>query len=67
MGSRGSDGKKLLSISGVLGGMLWSDVAPLVYCGSISVAPEFSLVCCSGLDDEEGISIIYLLCSDSLQ
>ena len=42
----------------MLGDMLWGAVVPLVYCGYISVAPECSLVCCSGLDDEEGIAII---------
>ena len=67
LGSRGSDGKKLLSLAGMLGDMLWGAVAPLVYCGCISVAPEFSLVCCSELDDEEGIAIINLLGPDSLQ
>ena len=67
MGSRGSDGKKLLSISGMLGDMLWGAVAPLVYCGFISVDPECSLVCCYGLDDEEVIAIIHLLGPDSLQ
>ena len=59
MGSRGSDGKKLLSLSGMLGDMLWVAVAPLVYCGCISMAPECLLVSCSGLDDEEGIAIIH--------
>ena len=59
--------KKLLSLSGMLDDMLWGAVAPLVYCGCISVAPEFSLVCCSGLEYEEGISIIHLLGPDSLQ
>ena len=67
MGSRGCDGKKLLSLAGMLGDMLWGAVAPLVYCGCISVAPEFLLVCCSGMDDEEGIDIIHFLGSDSLQ
>ena len=51
--SRGSDGKKLISIAGMLGDMLWGAVAPLVYCGCLSVAPECSLVYCSGIDDEE--------------
>ena len=51
----------------MLGDMLWGAVAPLVYCGSISVAPEYSLVCCSGMDDEEGIDIIHLFDPDSLQ
>ena len=36
--SRGSDGKKLLSFSAVLGDMIWGAMAPLVYCGCISVA-----------------------------
>ena len=67
MGSRESDGKKLLSLAGMLGDMLWGAVAPLVYCGCLSVAPEFSLVCCFGLDDEEGIAIIHLLGIDSLR
>ena len=66
MGIRGYDGKKLPSLSGMLGDMLWGAVAPLVYCGCISVAPEYSLVFCSGLDDEEGIAIIHLLGPDSL-
>ena len=57
----------MLSLSGVLVDMLWGVVAPLFYCGCISVAPECSLVCCSGLDDEEGIVIIHLLGPDSLQ
>ena len=55
MGSRVFDGNKLLSLDGMLGDMLWGAVAPLVYCGFISGAPECSLVCCSVLDDEEGI------------
>ena len=67
MGSRGSDGKKLLSIAGMLGDMLWGAVDPLVYYGCISIAPDCLLVCCSGLDDEEEISIIHLLVPDSLQ
>ena len=67
MGSRGSDGKKLLSLAGMLDDMLWGAVAPLVYCGCISVDLECLLVCCSGLDDEEGIAIIHLLGLDSLQ
>ena len=67
MGSRGSYGKKLLSLDVMLGDMLWGAVVPLVYCGCISVAPECSLVCCSGLDDEEGIAIINFLGPDSLQ
>ena len=45
---------------------LWGFVAPLVYCGCISVAPECLIVCCSGLDDEEGIAIIHLLGPDSI-
>ena len=67
MVSRQSNGKKLLSLVGMLGNMLWVSVAPLVYCGCISVAPEFSLVCRSGMDDEEGIAIIHLFGPDSLQ
>ena len=51
---------KLLSLAGMLGDMLWGAVAPLVYCGCISVVPECLLVCCSGMDDEEGIAIIHL-------
>ena len=39
--------------------MLWVSVAPLVYCGYISVDPEYLIVCCYGLDDSEGISIIH--------
>ena len=67
MGRRGSDGKIFLSLAGMLVDMLWGAVVPLVYCGYISVAPECSLVCCSGLNDEEGIAIIHLLGPDSLQ
>ena len=67
MGSRGSDGKKLLNIDGMLVDMLWGDVVPLVYCSCISVALEYLLVCCSGMDDEEVIDIIRLLDPDSLQ
>ena len=67
MVSRGSDGKKLLSLAGMLGDMIWGTVAPLVYCGCIGVDPECLLVCCSGLDDEERIAIINLLGPDSLQ
>ena len=67
MGSRGSDGKKILSLAGMLVDMLWGAVVPLVYCGYISVAPECSLFCCFGLNDEEGIAIIHLLGPDSLQ
>ena len=67
MGSRVSDGKKLLSLAGMLGDMLWGAVAPLLYCGCISVAPECSPVCCSGMDDEEGIAIIHFLDHDILQ
>ena len=66
LGSRGSDGKKLIILSGMLGNMIWGAVVSLVYCGVISVDPEYSLVCCSGMDDEEGISIIHLLSPDSL-
>ena len=47
--------------------MLWGALAPLVYSGCISVAPDFSLVCCSGMYDEEGITIIHWLGHDSLQ
>ena len=50
--SRGSDGKKLLSIAGMLGDMLWDAVVPLVYCSCISVSPECSFVCCSGMNDQ---------------
>ena len=67
MVSRGSDGKKMLSLVGMLGDMLWGAVASLVYCGCTSVDPECSLVCCSGMDDEEGITIIHLFGPDSLQ
>ena len=67
LGSRGSDGKKLLILAEMLGDMLWGAVAPLVYRGCIRVAPECSLVFCSGLDDEEVITIIHLLGPDSLQ
>ena len=67
LGSIGYDGKKLLSLAGMLGNLLWGAVAPLLYCGFISVAPEWSLVCCSVMDDEEGIAIIHLLGPDTLQ
>ena len=67
MGIRVSDGKKMLSLAGMLGDMLWGAVEPLVYCGCISVALECLLVYCSGLDDEEVISIIHLLGPNSLQ
>ena len=67
LGSRVSDGKKLLSLAGMLGDILWGAVEPLVYCGFISVAPECFLVFCSGLDDEEGIAIIHFLVPDILQ
>ena len=67
MGSRGSDGKKFLSLAGMLDDMLWDAVATLVLCGCISVVLECSLVCFSGLDDEEGTAIIHLLGPDSLQ
>ena len=43
----------------MLGNMLWGAVAPLVYCDCISVAPEYLLVCCSGMDYEEVITIIH--------
>ena len=66
LGSRGYYGKKLLSFDGMLDNMLWGAVVPLVYCGCISVVTECLLVCCSGLDDEEGIAIIHLLGPDSL-
>ena len=62
-----SDGRKLISLAGMLSDMLWGSVETLVYYGYISVAPEYSLVCCYGLDYEEGIAIIYLLDPDSLQ
>ena len=39
LGSRGSDGKKLLSLAGMLGDMIWGAVVSLVYCGCISVTP----------------------------
>ena len=67
LGSRGYYGKKLLRLAGMLGDRLWGAVATLVYYGYISVAPEYLLVCFSGLDDEEGIAIIHLLGPDSLQ
>ena len=51
----------------MLGDILWGAVVPLVYCGCISVASECSLVCCYGLDNEEGIATIHLLGPDSLQ
>ena len=59
--------KKLLNLAGMLGDMLWGAVVPLVYCGCMSVAPECSLVCCFGLNDEEGIAIIHLFGPNSLQ
>ena len=65
--SRVFDGKKCLGLAGMLGNMLWGAVLTLVYCGFISVAPEYSLVCCSVLDDEEGIAIIHFLDPDILQ
>ena len=67
MSSRVSYGKELLSLAVMLGDMLWGAVVAVVYCGCMSVAPEFSLVCCFRLNDEEGISIIHLLGPDSLQ
>ena len=67
MGRGGSDGKKLLSLAGMLGNMLWVALEPFVYCGCTSVAPEYFLICCSGLDDEEGIAIVHVLGPDSLQ
>ena len=59
MVSRESDGRKFRIIAGMLGDMLLGAVVPLVYCDYISVAPLYSLVCFSWLDDEEGISIIH--------
>ena len=47
--------------------MLWGAVVPLVYYGCMSVAPEFSLVCFFGMNDEEVIAIIHFLGPDSLQ
>ena len=44
LGSRGSHGKKFPSLAGMLGKMLWGAVAPLVCCGCIIVAPEYSPV-----------------------
>ena len=67
MGSKGSDGKIFLSLAGMLGDMLWVAVAPLVYCGCISVALECLIACCYGLDDEKVIAIIHFLGPDSLQ
>ena len=67
MVSRGSYGKKLISLAGMLGNMLWGAAAPLAYCGCISVAPELLLVCFSGMDDEEGIYIIHFLDPNSYQ
>ena len=66
MGSIVSYGRKLLILAGMLVDMLWGAVSPLVYCGCISVASEYYLVCCSGMDYEEGIAIIHLLEPDSL-
>ena len=57
----------MIILDGILGDLLWGAVVPLVYCGCISLAPECSLVCCSGLDCEEGIDIIHLLGPDSFQ
>ena len=37
--SRRCDGKKPLSLSGMMGDMLWGAVSPLFYCGCISVTP----------------------------
>ena len=67
LGRRRSDGKELLSLAGMLGHMLWGAVSPLFYCGCISVAPEYLLVFCYGMDDEEGIAIIHFLDPGSLQ
>ena len=41
--------KKLLSLAGMLGDMLWGAVVPLVYYSCMSVALECSLVCCQGI------------------
>ena len=43
----------------MLGNMLWGTLEPLICYGCTRVAPEYSLVCCSGLDYEEGIIIIH--------
>ena len=51
----------------MLGDMLWGAAAPLVYYGCILVDPECSLVCCSGMDNAEGIAIINFLGPDRLQ
>ena len=51
----------------MLGDMLWGAVVPLVYCGCISMDPNVLLVFCSGMDDEEGIKMINLLGTNSLQ
>ena len=51
----------------MLGNMIWGAVAPLVYCGCICGAPQYLLICCSELDDEEGIAVIHFLGPDSLQ
>ena len=58
---------KNLSLAVMLGDMRWGAVSPLVYCGCISVALEYLLVCCSGMDDEERTSIIHILDPNSLQ
>ena len=58
---------KITSLAGMLGDILWGAVAPLVYCGYISVAPDCSLVCCSGMDSEEVIAIIHFLSLNILQ
>ena len=57
----------LLTMTLCLSKVTWGAMAPLVYCGCISVDPECLRVCCSGLDDEEGIAIIHLLGPDTLQ
>ena len=67
MGSRVSDGKKLIILAGMLGYMIWGDVESLVYCFFKIVDPECFLVFCSRLDDEEVIAIIHLLGPDSLK
>ena len=59
--------QKLLILAGMFGNMLWGAMAPLVYRGCIGVAPELFRVCCSGMDDEQGITIIHLLVPDRLQ
>ena len=65
-GRVGYDGKTLLSIAGMLGDVLWGDMAPLVLFGYMCSVTACSLVCCSALNDEEGSAIIHLLGTDSL-